>query len=74
MASASSTSAKNLFIDSKLRLAERVQININNAGSICRQVLRGSRSADLLSHSARNLALQVMDDFLTMNIFYFNLN
>ncbi|RXG73680.1 UPF0693 protein C10orf32-like protein [Armadillidium vulgare] len=58
MASASSTSAKNLFIDSKLRLAERVQVNINNIGSVCRQVLRGSRSADLLSHSARNLALQ----------------
>ncbi|XP_076068815.1 BLOC-1 related complex subunit 7 [Oratosquilla oratoria] len=58
MASASSTSAKNLFIDSKMRLAERVQININNMGSICRQINRGSRSADCLVHSARNFALQ----------------
>ncbi|XP_037800053.1 BLOC-1-related complex subunit 7-like [Penaeus monodon] len=58
MASASSTSAKNLFVDSKTRLAERVQVNINNMGSICRQVNRGSQSADMLTHSARNMALQ----------------
>lgn len=38
MASASSTSAKNLFADSKQRLAERVQVNVNNIGSITRQV------------------------------------
>ena len=59
MASASSTSAKNLFVDSKTRLAERVQVNVNNMGSICRQVNRGSQSADMLTHSARNMALQV---------------
>ncbi|XP_053639962.2 BLOC-1-related complex subunit 7 isoform X2 [Cherax quadricarinatus] len=58
MASASSTSAKNLFVDSKNRLAERVQVNVNNMGSICRQVNRGSQSADMLTHSARNMALQ----------------
>lgn len=59
MASASSTSAKNLFVDSKTRVAERVQVNVNNMGSICRQVNRGSQSADMLTHSARNMALQV---------------
>jgi len=58
MASASSTSAKNLFVDSKSRLAERVQVNINNMGSICRQVNRGSQSADMLTHASRNMALQ----------------
>ncbi|XP_068215578.1 BLOC-1-related complex subunit 7 [Palaemon carinicauda] len=58
MASASSTSAKNLFVDSKTRLAERVQMNVNNMGSICRQVNRGSQSCDMLTHSARNMALQ----------------
>ncbi|XP_063881604.1 BLOC-1-related complex subunit 7-like [Scylla paramamosain] len=58
MASASSTSAKNLFADSKTLLAKRVQVNVNNMGSICRQVNRGSQSADMLTHSARNMALQ----------------
>ncbi|KAK7071292.1 hypothetical protein SK128_001186 [Halocaridina rubra] len=58
MASASSTSAKNLFVDSKTRLAERVQMNVNNMGSICRQINRGSQSCDMLTHSARNMALQ----------------
>ena len=54
MASASSTSAKNLFQDSKRRLAERVQVNINNVGSVTRQVQRGSRSHDMLAQTARN--------------------
>lgn len=59
MASASSTSAKNLFADSKSLLARRVQVNVSNMGSICRQINRGSQSADMLTHSARNMALQV---------------
>ena len=59
MASASSTSAKNLFVDSKRRLGERVQVNVNNMASICRQVLRGSQSADMLSKAARSMAIQV---------------
>lgn len=54
MASASSTSAKNLFQDSKRRLAERVQVNVNNVGSVTRQVQRGSRSHDMLAQTARN--------------------
>ena len=62
MASASSTSAKNLFVDSKRRLGERVHLNINNLASISRQVLRGSQSADLLTKAARNMAIQVNTD------------
>jgi len=55
MASASSTSAKNLFAESKRRLAERVQVNINNVGSITRQMQRGSKSNEMLQATARNL-------------------
>ena len=55
MASASSTSAKNLFIDSKLRLVERVKTNINSVGSVCRQIVRGSKSTELLTQASKNL-------------------
>lgn len=54
MASASSTSAKNLFNDSKRRLAERVQVNVNNIGSITRQIQRGSKSHEMLAQTAKN--------------------
>ena len=53
MASASSTSAKNLFQDSKRRLSERVQVNVNNLGSIARQTQRGSRSGEILHQTAK---------------------
>ncbi|XP_011139563.1 uncharacterized protein LOC105183267 isoform X2 [Harpegnathos saltator] len=45
MASASSTSARSLFIESKMRLADRVQVNVNNIASLARQIQRGSRSS-----------------------------
>lgn len=47
MASASSSSAKNLFHDSKRRLADRVIGNVNNAASVARQIVRGSRSNEV---------------------------
>ncbi len=56
MASASSTSAKNLFSDSKRRLSERVQINVNTIGSVTRQVERGSKSKELLAQTSKNFA------------------
>lgn len=71
MASASSTSAKNLFVDSKRRLGERVHVNINNMASVCRQVLRGSQSADLLTKAARGMALQVLPLLLCSYTFLF---
>ncbi|KAK9880510.1 hypothetical protein WA026_011749 [Henosepilachna vigintioctopunctata] len=58
MASASSTSAKFLFVDSKVRLADRVQINVNNISSLARQITRGSKSNEILMYSARNFAAQ----------------
>ncbi|TRY63358.1 hypothetical protein TCAL_02104 [Tigriopus californicus] len=56
MASASSKSAKNLFAESKSRLGDRVQINVNNMGSIARQIHRGSKAPDMLGQSAKNFA------------------
>lgn len=47
MASASSTSARSLFADSKMRLADRVQVNVNNISSLARQITRGSKSSEV---------------------------
>ncbi|XP_031836449.1 BLOC-1 related complex subunit 7 [Nomia melanderi] len=58
MASASSTSARSLFVESKMRLADRVQVNVNNTASLARQIQRGSKSSDILMHSAKNFAQQ----------------
>ena len=58
MASASSTSAKNLFVESKLRLADRVQVNVNNVAAVARQIQRGSRSNEILMVAAKNFAAQ----------------
>jgi len=54
MASASSTSAKNLFQDSKQRLSDRVKVNINNIGSLTRQIQRGSKSNEILAQTTKN--------------------
>jgi len=56
MASASSTSARNLFQDSKQRLAERVQANINSVGSLTRQIQRGSKSQEILQQTVKNFS------------------
>lgn len=47
MASASSTSARSLFSESKLRLADRVQVNVNNIASVARQINRGSKANEV---------------------------
>lgn len=47
MASASTTSARTLFADSKMRLADRVQVNVNNVASLARQMVRGSKSTEV---------------------------
>ncbi|XP_063629443.1 uncharacterized protein LOC134800817 [Cydia splendana] len=53
MTSASSSSARSLFAESKQRLAERVQVNMNNISSLTRQIQRGSKSNELLTKAAR---------------------
>ncbi|KAF6198109.1 hypothetical protein GE061_007856 [Apolygus lucorum] len=58
MASASSTSAKSLFADSKSRLADRVQNNVNNIASLTRQIQRGSKTNEIIMTSARNFVAQ----------------
>lgn len=58
MASASSTSARSLFVESKMRLADRVQVNVNNIASLARQIQRGSKSSEILVHAAKNFAQQ----------------
>ncbi|XP_046684358.1 uncharacterized protein LOC124370109 isoform X1 [Homalodisca vitripennis] len=59
MASASSTSARSLFGESKSRLADRVQVNVNNIASVARQIQRGSKSSEIIMQSVRTtLALQ----------------
>lgn len=47
MASASSSSARNLFHDSKRRLADRVVGTVNNVASVGRQIVRGSKTNDV---------------------------
>ncbi|KAF8768030.1 BLOC-1-related complex subunit 7-like [Argiope bruennichi] len=54
----STSSARNLFIESKARLSDRIQVNVNNTGSIAKQIVRGSKSNETLMHTARNFALQ----------------
>lgn len=48
MASASSTSARSLFGESKIRLADKVQVNVNNIASVVRQIQRGSKSNEVI--------------------------
>ena len=59
MASASSSSARSLFAESRSKLVERVASNVESCGSVCRQVVRGSRSHDTLLAAARATAAQV---------------
>lgn len=54
MASASSSSAKSLFGDSKSKFAGRVKSNIQNVASVAREIQRGSRSNEILSQCVRN--------------------
>lgn len=44
MSIASKDHAKQLFSESKRRLADRVGINVNNTASVARQIVRGKNS------------------------------
>lgn len=69
MASASSSSAKNLFHDSKRRLADRVAGTVNNVASVGRQIVRGSRSNDVRS----NQSLCILFFIFWVNLLYISL-
>lgn len=66
MASASSSSARNLFHDSKRRLADRVAGTVNNVASVGRQIVRGSKSNEVCPHSF-SFKLFVRHDLLFVN-------
>jgi len=57
MTSASSTSARSLFGDSKNLLSERVKLNINNMSSVIKQIHRSSKSHEMLNQTVKNLSL-----------------
>ncbi|CAN7990359.1 unnamed protein product [Ixodes hexagonus] len=52
------SSARSLFVESKERLCDRIQVNVNSVGSLARQIVKGSKSNETLMHTARNFALQ----------------
>lgn len=57
MTSASSTSARSLFGDSKNLLNERVKLNINNMSSVVKQIHKCSKSRDMLNQTVKHLSL-----------------
>jgi len=57
-APSSASSARNLFTESKARLSDRIQVNVNSTGSLAKQIVRGSKTNETLMHTARNFALQ----------------
>lgn len=52
------SSARSLFVESKERLCDRIQVNVTSVGSLARQIVKGSKSSETLMHTARNFALQ----------------
>ncbi|XP_055868008.1 BLOC-1-related complex subunit 7-like [Biomphalaria glabrata] len=44
--------------ETKIRLNEKVTSNINDIGSLARQVIRGSKSNEFLAQAAKNFASQ----------------
>lgn len=54
MASASSSSAKLLYGDSKARINQRVKYTVDGVGSLCRNIVRSSKSSEVLMQAAKN--------------------
>ncbi|EDW72580.1 BLOC-1-related complex subunit 7 [Drosophila tropicalis] len=69
MASASSSSARHLFDDSKKRLCARVGINVNNLGSVARQVVRSSKTNEIMHQTLKNFTqVDVVSDYSHQNL------
>jgi len=47
--------------ETKARLTEKLALNMNDLASLTRQILRGSRSNELLEKSAKNFASQELN-------------
>lgn len=58
MASASSSSARLLFNDSKSRLNQRVQYTVQGIASLTRNVVKSSKCSDLLTQQAKQFSQQ----------------
>lgn len=58
MASASSSSAKILYGDSKARINQRVKYTIDAIGSLSRNLVRTSKSSDVLMQAAKTSSYQ----------------
>lgn len=43
----SASSARNLFTESKARLSDRIQVNVNSTGSLAKQIVRGSKTNEV---------------------------
>lgn len=56
MANNSIYQTRSLYEESRQKLCEKISANIHSTGSICRQVVKGSRSSDILSGAAKNFA------------------
>ncbi|CAL1539749.1 unnamed protein product [Lymnaea stagnalis] len=55
---ASNRSSNNWNQETKIRLNEKITSNINDIGSLSRQVIRGSKSNEFLAQAAKNFASQ----------------
>ncbi|KAK2143088.1 hypothetical protein LSH36_879g00081 [Paralvinella palmiformis] len=44
--------------ETKCRLSDKVTANMNDIASLCKQLIRGSRSSDLLEKAAKNFVYQ----------------
>ena len=51
-----SSQTRPLYEESRKNLCDKIATNILSAGSICRQVVKGSKSADILSSAAKSFA------------------
>ncbi|XP_075585337.1 BLOC-1 related complex subunit 7 [Dermatophagoides farinae] len=50
---------RSLYEDSRIKLCEKMTQNVHNVGSLCRQIIKSSRTNDILAHSAKNFATQI---------------
>ncbi|CAG2177474.1 unnamed protein product, partial [Oppiella nova] len=51
-----SSQTRNLYSESKTRLCERIAANIQSAGSVSRQIIKGSKTGEILGQSAKTFA------------------
>ncbi|ALC42238.1 CG18065 [Drosophila busckii] len=69
MASASSSSARHLFDESKTRLCARVGVNVNNLGSVTRQIVKYSETNEIMHQTLKNFTqVDVVSDYSKQNL------